>query len=343
MLRKRIVIHAGSHKTGSSAIQRYLFERQHEIEGLAYLCRAERPNSSLWMLQAFKQDVAELPAFRHRQLTAEEVEVKRQRARAQLTKLASAVTAPLTILSAESIGTFNSEELQSLRDVLAPHFDDISLHQYFRPLKARMESAFQEKLKHTAASLMQTYRLAYCRTIELQDAVFGAEQVISYKYDEALFPQGDVVLDFLAQLGVTAPQAQAARPVNVSLSLHAIQLLYVYRRYYTTPCAQDKAVVRRLKALPGPPLRFHSELYRQLVVIRPGEVERFEQRAGFSVEQDVTADDELGIRDPQDLLTIPAASRAWLQQQVGGAPVAATDYRAIADAVAALAGMEGQA
>ena len=331
-----LVIHAGSHKTGSSAIQRYLFDNQSCLGATRYLNRG-KPNASPWMLQAFKHDFAALPAFRHRQLGAVKSTAMRERARALLAEQSAQSTAPLCILSAEAIGTLNGEELRALHDCVAPFFSRVSLHQYFRPLKSRMESAFQEKLKHGATTLKQKFPLAYIHTLELQDGVFGADNVKSYKYDSGQFPEGDVVLHFLQQMGIEPVSDGAAAAVNEGLSLPAIQLLYVYRMFYPSQAARDRRVVARLKQLNGKPLRFHSELYNELIVLTPEEEARFEERAGFSIAENQQADDDIAIRCEQDLLAIPDRSVAWLYAQSdSGQAMAQPDLQGIASLVALL-------
>ncbi len=144
-------------------------------------------------------------------------------------------------------------------------------------------------------------------------------------------------MHFLAQLGLGFDTSRAAAPVNISLSLPAIQLLYVYRTFYPGPFDGDRPRVQQLAALPGVPLRFHSDLYAALIVIRPGEVERFEARAGFSVAENISADDDIAIRGEADLLAVPDASIDWLQAQTGStATIESSDLRAIAELVAAL-------
>ncbi len=337
MEKQQLIVHAGSHKTGSSAIQRYLFDNWQRMDGVAYLNRG-KPNASPWMLQAFKHNIAELPAFRSRQLDAADSADMRKRARSVLAEQAGQSNAPLSILSAEAIGAFNLPELQALRDFVSPFFSQITLHQYFRPIKARMESAFQEKLKHGATTLEDKFPLAYCHTLDLQDSVFGKENVHAYKYDSGCFPQRDVVAHFLDKLGLKAAQGSVSAPVNAGLSLPAIQLLYAYRKFKPVLAKGDRALVRKLTELRGEPLRFNSALYQKLVVLTQEEIERFKERAGFSLAEETDADDDIGIRDEEDLLAIPQRSIEWLHEQLGPRlAVGKTDLQAVASMVSLLA------
>ena len=345
MSQKQLAIHAGSHKTGSSAIQRYLYEHRDELEqqGVHYLHRGNA-NSSLWMLRAFKRDLAQLPAFSHLGLDEEGVLRLRTRARKRLARLAGASEAPLAVLSAEAIGAFAHEELQELYDVTSAHYPRIVIHQYFRPMKARMESAYQERLKHGFATLDQKFHLGYNRRVELLDGVFGRDNVNIYKYDGAVFPDGDVVKHFLGALDIAPPGGIATRAFNTGLSLPAVRLLYVYRKFNPDLMPGDRQIVKALARLQGDDFRFHSSLFDALLATGPNAVTLFERRAGFSITEDIQADDNIGIATEQALTDISPESLLWLQQQVNkngqgeAALPTCSDLEAIAALVGRLAG-----
>ena len=335
---RKIVIHAGSHKTGTSAIQNYLYE--HRANGqFDYLSR-NNANSSLWMLQAFKRDLASLPAFRHQQLDVARLEEIRERALDHLDQLVRTGTLPVAILSAESISTFALGELKDLYDFIAPHYREVAIHQYFMPLKARMESAFQEKLKHRYASLAEKVQLGYRGNVELLDRVFGRDKVFVHRYAQADFPGGDVVQHFLAATGIEF-HPYAGRPANTSLSHGAVQLLYSYRKINPSLQAGDRVIVQRLGELAGRPFRFHSKLYSSLLGISKEAIAQFEARAGFSVSDDISVDDDTGIFSEEDLLSIDQETLDWLGQQVSGSGAScgpsAGDLASIAAAAGKLA------
>ena len=341
MVTTRLVIHSGGHKTGSSAIQRYLFQQREQLGDAIYLHR-DTANSSLWMLHAFKRDLAELPAFRHLQLTETDVCELRERARERLHSLAMQCQASLAVLSAEAIASFSLGELNEMKCFLAPLFSRVEIHQYFRPMKSRMESAYQERLKHRFASLEKKFHLGYNRRIELLDEIFGRENVNIHKYDATEFPGGDVVAHFLSALDLPVEQSALSQSYNEGLSLPAVQLLYVYRKFNPSLTPADRAIVKQLSHMPGDPFRFHSALYHELLANGPNAVFLFEQRVGFSITENLTADDAIGIRSEQDLAEIPQQSLRWLSDTLsrpGGTtvvPPADADLSAVAALVASL-------
>ncbi len=345
MRQKQLVIHAGSHKTGSSAIQRYLFEHREELagKGVNYLHRGNA-NSSLWMLRAFKRDLAQLPAFSHLELDEAGIAQLRTRALRRLGKLAQASDAPLSVLSAESIGSFTLEELQDLCEVTCALYPRVIIHQYFRPMKARMESAYQERLKHGFAALDRKFHFGYNRRIELLDDVFGRDNVQIHKYDSAAFPDGDVVKHFLAVLDIEPSGEIPTKEDNAGLSLPAARLLYVYRKFNPNLMPGDRLIVKALAQMPGEPFRFHSSLFETLLATGPNAVTLFERRVGFSITEDISVDDDIGITSEQDMSDVSQHSLAWLQEKAidrgvtGRRPApAGTDLEAIAAMVGCLA------
>lgn len=311
MTKPALCLHVGLHKTGSSAIQNYLFEHGDTLPGVQYLYK-DRPNASMWMLQACKRDLGSLPVYRHKNLSPEHLDLVRSRARKRLQQSAAGVSAPLAILSAESISLFSEAETADLRDLLAPHFATITVVQYVRPLKSRLESAFQEKLKHRYVALDDPFTLNYFRRAKVLADVFGRDSLRIFKFADALFPRGDVVCHFLASMGLPLPGAGYATDANLGLSLPAVQLLYAYRRVQRTRAERDPGIVRRLAELEGPPFRIHSALYRQIFASVPREMKKFEQLAGFSLDEPVEADDAIAVRDERDLLAIPDSALDWL-------------------------------
>lgn len=314
MHRKQLILHAGQHKTGSSAIQNYLYQHLDD-PAFHYLC-SDRANSSLWMLVAFKHDTEDIPSLAHLRGNPELRQEAQARAREELRDAIDASDAPNHVLSAESFAHFDEDELLDLLEFAKPHFDRVSIHQYFRPTKSRMESAFQEKLKDRFSPITEKYVLDYRRNVQLLDSVFGKENVHIHKYDTTRFPSGNVIAHFLQQLGVVPGSAETAMP-NQSLSLEAVKLLYIYRMQFTKPDPDDRARIARLSELEGPPLRFHSRLYWELLVPRPDSVEWFEQRAGFSITEAVTANDRQAIRNERDLLKVSRKAREWLDPELG--------------------------
>jgi hypothetical protein len=320
MQKKRLIVHAGMHKTGTSAIQNYLYD-QFEHDSIEYISR-DIANSSLWMLQAFQDQTETRKAAREEFEAAIQQSIK-----------------PINVISAESIATFSPEELQDFYEFVSRFYETTTIHQYIRPMKSWMESAFQEQLKDGFTPLSAKVGLNYYTRVQMLDAVFGHENVFNYKYSSANVQGGGVVRHFLSELGIDCG-AQTFAKANAGLSFDAVQLLYVYRMYYPKRELQDTTIIQKLSEISGPALRFHSNLYTEILITGPRSIERFEARAGFSISENITANDDRGIAAENDLLAIPAASIHWLENQLDQLALPAkptlNNLLSIADAVRAL-------
>ncbi|WP_156507792.1 hypothetical protein [Halioglobus sp. HI00S01] len=183
------------------------------------------------------------------------------------------------------------------------------------------------------------YPLGYAGRVRMLDKVFGEERVRVYRYQRDDFPDGDVVQHFMGEVGEKFSYENAGRD-NTSLSLPAVQLLYAYKKQYPHPQQEDLAVVARLSELTGNPLKFHSSLFQELSTAKESGIRAFEERAGFSICEDIEADDDYGIRDERDLLSIPDFALQWLDENMNQGVLARFGIRrpkSIADKVRLLA------
>ena len=178
-------------------------------------------------------------------------------------------------------------------------------------MKSRMESAFQERLKHRRTTLVEKFPLGYLAGVQKLDRVFAQENVHIHNYCRDNFPGGDVVRHFLEAIGENYLPTENIDD-NRSLSLPAIQLLYHYRQEFPAQEACDQEIVEMLSTLSGRPLKFHSRLYKELLVAGENAISNFEERAGFSINEDVESHDDMGIRSEEDLLDVPESSLQWL-------------------------------
>jgi len=313
-MRKVLHLHAGFHKTGTTAIQDYLFNADLDPEYTYF--HTGIANSSFIMLQAFKQDISDDPQFRKNEFTPENITQIRERARMRLAARLSEIDQAHTILSAESIGTFTPAECADLYEFLKPYYDDIRVYVYIRPLKSRMESAFQENLKSRYRSLDERFPFRFETIIGKFDQCFGSSQVSISKFSRDALMGGDVVSHFMSQVGLDK-KSSGRSEVNTSLSLPAIQLLYIYRKYFPQKQLGDPERIQMLASLPGENLHFHSTLFKALLNNPEGDLDWLKHRAGFSITEDIEADDHNSIRSERDLTDIPAESISWLKAQQG--------------------------
>ena len=316
MQRKRTLhIHAGYHKTGTSVIQNYLFHA--DLGDLHRYLHAGIPNSSLLMLQAFKRDYGDTPQYSGPKLSIQEAREIQKNARGRINTIIEQINCPNMILSAESISTFRQEEHEDLRDFFAQYFSELKIYIYLRPHKSRIESAFQEILKTRYRGLEQQFILIFEKAIAKIDAVYGRDQLNISKYCRSNFTDSDVVSHFLEQLGLTRTE-HFSEGENVSLSLPAIQLLYIYRKHFPGTDKNDSNRVKKLSKLTGRPFHLHSDLFQRLLLTKEGDLEWLKRRTGISLHEDIEEHDSYSIRNEADLINISNETLGWLKRQQRG-------------------------
>jgi hypothetical protein len=159
----------------------------------------------------------------------------------------------------------------NLREALHRHGFSVDVVAYVRPSIPWIHSLFQQAVKMGRRDLnlpihREFLNLKVRARTELLWDVFGRERVQVRQFAPELFPAGCVVRDFCEPLGWPVPPGLSWR-VNERLNLPAVQALYAYNRFggpvgdWGRPIPSGYgSLPDRLKALPGPPLAFHSQL-----------------------------------------------------------------------------------
>lgn len=244
--RPRIILHAGMHKTGSTAIQE-LFGT-HGVPGASVAAvgmagvdppGGPRANLSDVVLLLFaegalldKTHAARWPHLSRRALLrARDRTRDRLGARIESWLETGTGTAPLFLVSAEDISApdFDHAAVARMAEFFGRFGAETHVHAYARAPASFMQSAFQQRVKQEkpgavdldAANLWPRYRARF----EPLDDVFGPDRVHLRAFDPDAFEGGDVVADFAGWLGlgpVTAPRGRA----NDGLSCEAVCVIF---------------------------------------------------------------------------------------------------------------------
>ncbi|MEP5567047.1 MAG: hypothetical protein ABJN62_04370 [Halioglobus sp.] len=312
---KRLIVHAGRHKTGSSAIQQSLFSQLDHPE-FDYLNVGEA-NASLIINRSFRQEsiLANTPTEHkpHKKIALE-------KAFERLRCAVDSAIKPNIILSAESVSLMEEQEFQQFLSFFSDYFEEIELHAYFRPPKSDMESAFAQRLKHGFASCSEKVTFMHKRRFEMFEKHLGRSSLHYYRYDRTDFPSKDVVAHFCQKVGLS-PSLPPMRLANTRLSLPSVQLLYMYRKYYPEISVLDSGLIRALGCLSGPAFRYHSSLFLKNYEDPVDSFQWLEQRSGKSFHEDVRRDDVLGITGERDLLDLTEIAQSWLAEHLEMPPL----------------------
>lgn len=218
MKKKKLILHIGMHKTGTSSIQDTLHYNLKD-QNIKYMDLGV-PNHSGALNQLFSSDTN-----------------SKIRERIHSKFMSNLITSHDTyIISAEDLSTFSEDSLISAKLFFEDFFQDVAVIGYVREPKGWIESAYQQILKdHKNYRAINTLIPNYKNKFDKFDRIFQKNNVFLYKFDPKHFPNGDVVLDFYRKIGLLTGQNIESKEIiktNETLSKEAVAILYLLRKYH---------------------------------------------------------------------------------------------------------------
>jgi hypothetical protein len=227
---KKIVLHVGMHKTGSTSIQASLAGYQDGVFEYAPLPpaveadRSRAHNHSLLINTAF--DIGHKKAGLLLQLGVAVCDFDRvqMQCRDALEACLKACEAEVLILSAEAITGFDPDATRELGALLCRYADEIEVYAYVRDPFDYVKSITQEVIKwgHAGDFL---HPLSYQHNFDHIEDVFGAERVFYRLYRREMLLDGDVIADFVSWIGLQGNPPRRLE-ANTTLSTDAIRCIY---------------------------------------------------------------------------------------------------------------------
>lgn len=227
---KKIVLHVGMHKTGSTSIQAALDGYRDEVYEYAPLppvIEEERGNAfnhSLLMSAAFDRNYKEIGLLQRRGLDDGDIEALRWQCRSELSTCLERSEADVVILSAESVTNFDAESTRALGDFLHRYASDVQVCAYVRDPFGYVKSVTQEVIK-AGYTDDRLFPMSYRKDFVAAEEVFGADHVSYRVYRRDELVDGDVVADFWSWIGLRKDPPNNTE-VNVALSTDATRCIY---------------------------------------------------------------------------------------------------------------------
>jgi hypothetical protein len=227
---KKLFLHIGFNKTGSTSIQRNLARNAAALEQAGYLYPG-KPSDSYMQNTQHTPLAAALPERAVKWLRPP----KQARLDAALPDLLAAISrspAPNVVLSSEAFGGIDMtrEHVQRVRRKLADF--DVAAVADIRRQDTYIRSTYQEGVKNGAAhpfkfdNFRKNRQLAFSRRLEPWRQVLGQDRVIVRPFDKAFWPQQELFFDFLTAIGApcggVTPIREAA---NESLDYRSVEVM----------------------------------------------------------------------------------------------------------------------
>jgi len=198
------VIHAGLHKTGSTAIQRSFAGTQSDL--FHYLGWRRANHSDLSVL-LFAQAPEKYWVFQREGRTKDEMQAWRKKAMARVQRDFETNRGKTHIFSAEQLAKATPEAVARMQAFFAPFADPFKVIIYVRPAQSYMESMAQQRIR-TGSTDIKLIWPDYRASIEKFDQVFGEKAVEVRQYNPDAIQGWDAVSDFSEAIGVRLPVDQ---------------------------------------------------------------------------------------------------------------------------------------
>jgi hypothetical protein len=212
-----LLLHIGSPKTGTTSLQRFLFENEIALRdrGINYMRagRSHIAHNPLPISVAQRNEAAALAAI------VDEYE----RAPEQIHVMSSEIL--FRMIVAGRLDTYWPEALRGQTRVLC----------YIRRQDHYAEAMYKQRVKNGLVTIdraaflqQQTPKLKYSTLIDRYAAIVGIENVLVRPFDRSRFPDGDVVADFAGTvlgLGSTEGLVRSSERANPTLSVELSEML----------------------------------------------------------------------------------------------------------------------
>lgn len=210
---KRIVVHVGVHKTGTTSIQEFLHIHRETLRTLSvdFYLGAYIPSNHVELHVAAMRFGRSSPFKMSKDLTVDET--FRDRIRKQVHESVTNSSYNCVVFSAEGLSYLRYEdEMQRLKDMFPESRIDIVM--YVRDAAGFLASYVEEMKKHRLPQNIEKDSFAYTGQdswlIDFESrlsgfrSVFGRQNVITIDYDHELRKAGSVIPSFLGVLGVSS-------------------------------------------------------------------------------------------------------------------------------------------
>lgn len=304
-MKELCIVHIGMPKTGSTSIQSALYSGLDTNEvryanlpgayhsGLLFSCFCDLPTSYHFNIASGR--------------SASDIEKLNTSTLNLLAEGFSDGINSTVIISSEDFYHLSDAGVARLKKFLDRYFKKVKIVAYVRPLKPMLESAFQQLVKfHSLCGFGIQYIYHPYRNFIRYDKEFGSDNVQLRIFEEANFPNEDVVNDFSSWLGFDIQQCNTIKE-NEGISCAAVSYLFAYNLLNTVKSSflDDYSVnfklVELLRQIQGGKFKLSSSFISAVRGLQCDDLNWIEERLGMPI-IDSQYNSEIGFDNERDFL-----------------------------------------
>lgn len=251
---KTILLHVGTHKTGSTSLQHTFHKYSSELRkiGIEYL---GGDGAYPHLYSAFMKNPMAFEWNVLSRISETEIRARDKAVRTDLVAKIEASPCPTVIISSEYLSKLNLEEQSSLKVFLERHGRVIAIY-YYRDLLSWMASNSQQLAKvgmrQSPTQFSSAIERVYDMPLRVYE-VFGKRNSRFIRFEDAI--QKGICNSFLEtfDLPTLASQGYDELRANESISANAVRAMYLYNSLFPLGSGtRQPKVADRLRALDGP-------------------------------------------------------------------------------------------